>query len=67
MQVRPMLMLTLLAGSSLSALGYRFSKADIGVRCVNGSIVAASGDQICDTGPQPSTVVRGNRRRESVR
>jgi len=36
-----------MAGGSLSALGYRFSKADIGVRCVDGSFVAASGDQIC--------------------
>jgi hypothetical protein len=39
--------LTKLAGGGLSALGYRFSKADIGVRCVDGSFVVASGDQIC--------------------
>jgi hypothetical protein len=32
------------AGGGLSALGYRFSKADIGVRCVDGSFVAAAAE-----------------------
>ncbi len=35
------------AGGGLSTVGYRLPKADIGVRGVDGSFVAAGGDQIC--------------------
>ena len=55
------------AGGGLSALGYRFSKADIGVRCVDGSFVAASGDQIVRASGEPRPCSGGSRRRTSLR
>ncbi|MET4691887.1 hypothetical protein ABIA13_006395 [Sinorhizobium fredii] len=55
------------AGGGLSALGYRFSRADIGVRCVDGSFVAASGDQIVRASGEPRPCSGGSRRRTSLR